>query len=104
MCSELDVSRPTLDLWAETHPDFSYSLSVALLHSQRWWEDAGQEGMTADKFNSAAWSRSMAARFPNDWREKSAIQHDIPTGSAPLFHVEILPVPRGQSTSDLAQD
>jgi hypothetical protein len=40
-----------------------------MAHSQLWWEDAGQNGMTADKFNASVWSRSMAARFPDDWRE-----------------------------------
>lgn len=41
----------------------------AKLEEQRWWEDAGQDGMTADKFNSGVWVRSMAARFSDDWRE-----------------------------------
>ena len=48
-------------------------------HSLRWWEDVGTQGMQAGPgaFNAAIWSRSMAARFPETWREKR-IRIDIP--------------------------
>jgi len=42
-----------------------------------WWEDQAQTGMwqssNGDKLNPQLWSRSMAARFPDDYREKSAV-------------------------------
>lgn len=69
MASEIGVAKSTLQLWEKVHPEFSAALSRAMTLSQRWWEDAGQTGMTADKFNNGVWVRSMAARFPEDWRE-----------------------------------
>lgn len=69
MAAQLGVVRNTLDNWAQTHPEFLNAMTHALQLSQAWWEDAGQSGLTADRFNGSVWSRSMAARFPEDWRE-----------------------------------
>lgn len=71
ICAELGVVRQTLKNWEAEHPDFLVAMERAKLFEQQWWEDAGQGGMAADKFNGQIWSRSMAARFPDDWREKS---------------------------------
>lgn len=71
IADELGVVRATLKNWEATHPEFLEAMDRALTAAQRWWEDAGQDGMSADKFNSSVWSRSMAARFPDDWREIS---------------------------------
>lgn len=69
MAAQIGVNRQTLENWAAQHEEFLGALTHALLLSQVWWEDAGQNGMAADKFNGQVWSRSMAARFPEDWRE-----------------------------------
>ena len=69
MAAELDCTRQTLEHWAAANPEFLHALQKALTKSQAKWEDEGQDGLTADKFNGSVWSRSMAARFPDEWRE-----------------------------------
>lgn len=69
MAYECGVCRNTLKNWRDEHPEFLTALTRAELASQVWWEKQGRVGMTADKFNASVWSRSMAARFPDDWRE-----------------------------------
>lgn len=71
MAAQFGVARQTLDNWTQAHPEFLDAITRAMALAQAWWEDAGQTGMTADKFNASVWSRSMAARFPDDWREVS---------------------------------
>lgn len=71
MASAIGVVRLTLDNWIKAHPEFAEAMEIALLHSQQWWEDAGQNGMMLKSVDASIWSRSMAARFPADWREKS---------------------------------
>lgn len=71
IAAELGVCKRTLVNWEEAHPDFLSALMRAKTLEQQWWEDAGQGGMAADKFNGQVWGRSMAARFPDDWREVS---------------------------------
>lgn len=71
IADELGVVRNTLKNWEADHPDFLTAMERAQIASQRWWEDAGQNGMTSREFNAPIWSRSMAARFPDDWREKN---------------------------------
>jgi len=73
IAATLDTSRETLDNWAKANPDFLDALSRAKAHEQRWWEDKGQEGLTSDKFNGGVWSKSMAARFPAEWRDNSKV-------------------------------
>ena len=70
IASELNIARSTLDEWCKDHPDFSEAITRAHTHSQRWWEDKGQNALDTREFQSAVWSRSMGARFPDDWREK----------------------------------
>jgi hypothetical protein len=71
MAAKIGVHRHTLENWEKQYPEFLDALSRAKALEQMWWEDAGQDGMTADKFNNGVWSRSMAARFPDEWRETS---------------------------------
>jgi hypothetical protein len=76
MADELDVSRNTLETnWPAAHPEFLEALTRAREASQAWWEKAGRTGMLMSGFNSSVWSRSMAARFPRDWREVKGTEH-----------------------------
>jgi hypothetical protein len=75
MCANFDISRQTIDNWAEAHPEFLEALSRAKMHAQSWWEEQGVSGMTADKFNAAVWKKSMEARFREDYTERQEIDH-----------------------------
>ena len=79
ICAELDIARTTLDLWITTWPDFSYAMEISLVHSQRWWEDSGQNALDGKPFNSPVWQKNMASRF-KDWREKTANEFSGPEG------------------------
>lgn len=69
LASEIDVNRDSIYEWAKVYPEFSDALTRMRQLAQRWWEDKGQDGITMAGFNASVWSRSMAARFPDDWRE-----------------------------------
>ncbi|MEQ1718668.1 MAG: hypothetical protein ABL907_22225 [Hyphomicrobium sp.] len=74
MAATLGVRRETIWDWDNNIPEFSNALAQAKLLSQLWWEDAGQNGMETQGFSASIWSRSMAARFPEDWRVKSEVK------------------------------
>ncbi|XQA74607.1 helix-turn-helix domain-containing protein [Xanthomonas sacchari] len=74
MACALDVAKSTLYVWAENHPEFSDAFTRAKQWAQDWWETQGQCGLTADKFNASLWSRSMAARFPEDYQERKGVE------------------------------
>lgn len=74
MAAELDVSRETIYEWARVHPLFSDALTRARVKAQRWWEDAGQNGLSAPLFNASVYAKSMAARFPEEWRDNSKVE------------------------------
>jgi hypothetical protein len=70
MAAEIGVHRNTLETnWTEAHPEFLEAFTHAMQCSQAWWERAGRVGMLENNINAPIWSRSMAARFPRDWRE-----------------------------------
>lgn len=77
---ELGVCKQTLHNWMAAHPEFLDAMTRAKLWAQRWWEDKGQAGMTTPGFNASVWSRSMAARFPDDWREVKGQEISGPGG------------------------
>ena len=76
MACEIGVSRNTLETnWPAAHPEFLEAFTHAREQSQAWWEKAGRVGMTGKNIDAAIWSRSMAARFPKDWREVKGTEH-----------------------------
>lgn len=86
IAAELDVVRDTLANWEKAHPEFLCAMERARLAAQRWWEDRGQSNLEAQNFQAAMWSRSMAARFPDDWRETKRNENTGPDGG-PQQHV-----------------
>lgn len=69
----LDVSKATLHYWADNYIEFSTALTRAKECEQAWWEQKGMDGLTADKFNSAVWSKSMSARFRDDYTDRKEL-------------------------------
>ena len=70
MACHFDVARSTIYEWASVHPEFSDAFTRAKQHSQDWWETKAQENLATSGFNASLWSRSMAARFPEDYTER----------------------------------
>ena len=90
MAAEIGVAKQTVQLWMKVHPEFSAAMDCARTVAQRWWEDKGQANIEAATFQSAMWSRSMAARFPDDWRETRREERTGPDGGPQQHVVETL--------------
>lgn len=73
MAVELGCHKDTLYEWAKVQPEFSDAFTYARLCAQDWWETKAQENITAPSFQSTLWSRSMAARFPDDYTERKEL-------------------------------
>jgi hypothetical protein len=78
MAAEIGVSKQTLHNWAEAYPEFLDAFTRGKLESQRWWEDKGQDNLVSlpgqGTLNAGVYTRSMAARFPEDWRENKGVE------------------------------
>lgn len=89
----LDVDPASLRRWADEHEEFRLALTRAKAEEQNWWEQKGQDGLTADKFNSAVWAKSMSARFRDDYTERRQNEHSGPNGGpVPFAMIEMVPV------------
>jgi len=81
MACEIGVSRNTLETnWPAQHPEFLEAFTRAKEESQAWWERTGRVGMMKKEIDAAIYSRSMAARFPHDWRETKRSELSGPDG------------------------
>lgn len=89
IAAELGCTRQTLGNWEQANPDFLHAMEISNARAQQWWEDAGQVGMCDSTINASIWSRSMAARFPAEWREKQLVGSDpdnpLPAGVSVTF-------------------
>ncbi|MFN5251622.1 MAG: helix-turn-helix domain-containing protein [Bacteroidota bacterium] len=82
IASTLDISRETLDQWIDSKQDFSDAMKRALTHAQFWWEKTAQENLGNNQFNSPLWSKSMPARFPKDYSDRSKVELTGANGGA----------------------
>ena len=80
MAAQLDVCRDTIYEWASVHPEFSDALTRTKAKAQAVWEDMGQAGCMSPGFNGSVWAKSMAARFPEDWRDNKSLELSGPGG------------------------
>lgn len=77
MAAACGVSKQTMTAWINAHEEFLTAMELARTLSQCWWENIGQENivsMPGSTLNSGVYSRSMAARFPDDWRENKGVE------------------------------
>ena len=95
MCAHFNISRQTLDNWADSHPMFFESLNRARELAQSWWERAGREGMYAGKdFNAAVWKKTVESRFRDDYTERRVTEvvnnEDLGTAFKRKFDLSLL--------------
>jgi hypothetical protein len=74
IAATLDIARETLDEWIDSKPEFSDAMKIAITQSQFWWEKTAQENLKNNQFNSPLWSKSMPARFPKDYSDRSKVE------------------------------
>ncbi len=87
IAARLGVVRQTLENWQAVHAEFLDAMTRAGELAMAWWEEQGQDGVWAgSQFNSSAWSRSMAARFPDHYREVSRHELSGPGGRPMLIN------------------
>jgi len=73
MASACGVVRQTLFNWCDNYPDFLEAFTRAKNESLCWWELQARVGLynrDGVSLNSSLWSRSMAARFPDEYTER----------------------------------
>jgi hypothetical protein len=88
MAAALGCCRNTLDAWAEAHPEFLSAVKLGQELALAWWEDQGQDGITAEKFNATAFIFQMKNRFREDYRDKQDHELTGPNGG-PIQHVDL---------------
>ena len=78
IASRLGIAPNNLRNWEGAHDEFRAALEIARLDALDYWESLAQNHMIENpggpKLNTGLWSRSMAARFPAEYRENSKVE------------------------------
>jgi len=78
ICARLNIGYNNMMTWEKAHEDFRCALAEARLIALAYWEDLAidhiREAPGGIRLNTGLWSRSMAARFPNEYRENSKVE------------------------------
>lgn len=101
------VARITLWEWVDKHPEFAGAIARARDLALSWWEEQAHVGMWESpegaRLNPQLWSRSMAARFPDDYRESKKLEHTGANGGPVKSMVVIATgVPDANDFGDIA--
>lgn len=79
MAATIGTTRQTMWSWMQQYPEFLDAINHAEELCQQWWEDMGQTYLInkreGDTLNTGLWSRSMAARFPKDYTDRT--KHEV---------------------------
>lgn len=70
IASALDVAKMTIYTWMAENKEFMDAMTRAREEAQVWFENVGQEGLFADKFQASLWAKQVSCRFPDDYRDK----------------------------------
>lgn len=78
IAAKFGVSWNTLLNWMDAHPDFLEAMEHAKMLEMVYFEETALNHMVeqpqGSRLNTSLWSRSMAARFPNKYRENSKVE------------------------------
>ena len=78
IAADFGVSISTIHYWDNTYEDFHEALEIAKVNAITFFENMAQRHMIEEyqgkKLNTALWSRSMSARFPLEYSEKSRVE------------------------------
>jgi hypothetical protein len=78
MAAHLGVLVINLRGWAESFPEFRVAFDLAVQDSLAYWETTAHQHMIetpgGPKINTGLWSRSMAARFPREYSDRSKVE------------------------------
>ena len=75
LAGHLGVSRSTLYLWMEEHPEFSDAVKEGMAASAIWWEDCLRDNASKGEGNATAAIFGLKNRASDDWRDKRDVDH-----------------------------
>jgi hypothetical protein len=73
--AEIDVARSTINEWIAAHPDFSEACARAKAKCAAWWEKTNRNLAATGTGNQGACKLGLTNMAPDDWRDKSEVEH-----------------------------
>lgn len=78
MVAATGIPYATFKAWEQGQPEFRAAMEEAMALAQAHWEELGEMHLTevpgGPRLNTGLWSRSMSARFPRDYSDRSKLE------------------------------
>lgn len=81
LAGHLGVSRSTLYLWMEQHPEFSDAVKEGMAASAIWWEDCLRNNAIKGEGNATSAIFGLKNRASDDWRDKRDVDYTSSDGT-----------------------
>lgn len=96
----IGVSKAMLQAWAREYPHFAAVLSRASTLSQARWEGMAMDGTAQGLIGQTVWTKSMAARFPDDYTDRQEQGRIGEAGEIREIRWSVVPVPVPEQDGD----
>lgn len=73
--AEINVSRATLNVWAEQHPEFLEAVNVAKAKCAAWWEKVARTNAVTGDGNATLVVFGLKNMGRDEWHEKMHTEH-----------------------------
>lgn len=81
--AEIGVSRATLNVWMEAHPEFLEAAHTGKAKCAAWWEKIARSNARDGTGNATLTVFGLKNMGADDWREKQEVEH---TGEMTFKH------------------
>ena len=89
--AEIDVARSTINLWAETHPEFMEALTRGKAKCAAWWERVGRNLAVTGDGNAPMVIFGLRNMAQDDWKDRKEMDHQSSDGTmtpkAPVYNI-----------------
>lgn len=83
----LGISRDTFYRWQKEFPEFSDAIKEFRDRSEAWWSKQGRLSTfgATPGFSATSYIFNMKNRFPDTWKDKQEVEHDVSDPMQKLF-------------------
>lgn len=78
ICATLHIGVHNMNTWEQAHEEFRRAIEESRLYALAYWEDIADRHMTevpgGPRLNTGLWARSMSARFPAKYSDRTKVE------------------------------
>jgi hypothetical protein len=78
--AEISVSRATINVWMDAHPEFLEATKIAKAKCAAWWEQVNRDNAQGGGGNATSCIFGLKNMAADDWKDRQQHEHSGPDG------------------------